>query len=214
MKNEGKNNKILIHIDNIDNLPVFPYKTPNLRKKYEFLYTDDTIISDLFEFLIFNMYPGEYDILKKSKSLYKIKVGNEYWHVQKQYRIFDFIKNNGLDMINIYSLYGTGAGAYLKEINASIYINPNEGKHKYNPHVHVYSGAGKIGNCVRISLKNMAYMNGNKLDDLFSKKEAKIIYEILVKYQKELIDYYNKVQLGKLPEPIYIDLNNKQICFD
>lgn len=213
MKKMDYNNKIIIHIDNFNNLPVFLYENSNLKEKYEFIYSNDTTINDLFDYLASNMYPGEYERLKNTNRLFTIKVMNEYWHVQKDYKLSDFIKNNELDIINIFGVYGIGAGTFINEINASIYINPNEGKHKHNPHVHIYRGTGKVGDCARISLKNMTHMKGSKLNDLFSKKEEKIIFEILLKYQNELIDYYNKVQLGMYPEPIDIVFNNKTIFF-
>ena len=58
-------------------------------------------------------------------------------------------------------------------------------------------------------------MKGDKktIDDLFTKKQQKILYEILKKYNKEFINYYNSIQQGEYPQPIYINYNGKITYF-
>ena len=197
---------------NFDGLPVPPCDVDTLKEEYIFAYSDETTMGDLCNFLALNMFPYDYGF-SKDHMWFDFIVCNENWSVQEDYKLCDFVKNNNLDKLNVFSTYGTGACGYFKEIYASIYINPNEGKHKYIPHVHVYRGTSKVGDCARISLRDMTYMEGSKLDDLFTKKVANIIFEILEKYQNELIEYYEKVQHGMLPKPIYMDLDDKIICF-
>lgn len=210
---ERNNCSVNVVIDNFDYQPRFPYNTPNLKRKYKYLYCNDTLISELFDYLVLNMYPGEYESLKKSDGLYMIKVGNEYWRVQLDYKICDFMLKNDLDAIHIVSLYGTGGGGFFKDINANIRINPNEGKHKYVPHVHIYRGKTPTGECSKIKLDDLSHMEGKELSDMFNKREKAALDEILHEYQQRFIDYYVKVQSGMAPEPMYINFRDRKVFF-
>ena len=52
-----------------------------------------------------------------------------------------------------------------------------------------------------------------KISELFNKKERLKLFEFLKKYQNELIDYYNSIQNGEYPSPIYIDYDGNKTKF-
>lgn len=189
-----------------------------LTKESLFYYNDISTIRDLFKWIMISIW-GEDEHLDDEnliEHIYAVLNGQAI-KVQLDYNLKQFITINHISVLKLlYVMCGSGgAGAYIKLLG-EIRINPNEQCHKYIPHVHVYKN-GKINDnsCVRIKLDDLSQMYNDsiKIDKLFSKKQKKILFDFLKKYQGELVDYYNSIQRGEYPKPIYIDYNGNKVDF-
>ena len=182
---------------------------------YTFKYNEGTSFYDLF-FWLANKNNIETDVLNDR---FLIHLNNKNIKIQLNYLVKNFIKNNSInDELKIFFVAGIpgGSGADINVgVMATIRINPNESIHKYTPHVHIYKNRRISYNyCARIDLNNLTQFKNDKykINDLFNRRQIKLIYDFLVKYQDKLIHYYISIQNGEFPEPIYINFNGNK-CY-
>ncbi|MBQ6841171.1 MAG: hypothetical protein IJO63_03560 [Bacilli bacterium] len=187
-----------------------------MRKVYTFEYDEFTKIRDLFNFLLNNLCGSDdcFDEELTDRFAFKIKRKTVYANVDFSLKKFLEIHEIGDPYLLIYfnECVGGGNGAIINEL-ANIRINPNESNHKELPHVHIYKT--NYNQCVRIELNSFQKLKNDKYDlkDFFTKKEIDHILYILKKYQKKLIDFYNKIQNGEKPESFIIEYNKKTVWF-
>lgn len=189
-----------------------------LIKDYEFEYDDSTTICDMFKWLM-QHFDGDSLSLEDEylRDHFHVIVNRLDKKMQLDYNLKKFIESNNISTLNVLFIMcpSGGAGAYIR-ILGTIRINPDEQRHKYIPHVHVYKNR-KIDNDheIRINLNDLTQLKHDKksIDDLFSKKQKKILFDVLENNRDKLINYYYSVQNGEYLEPIYIDYNGKQVQF-
>jgi len=196
----------------IEELKVF------LTKEYEFEYDNNTKIGDLFKWLMLHFDDDKFVLEDEYlRDHFHIIINGHESKMQLEYNLNTFIKTNNIDVLKILFIMcpSGGAGADIK-ILGTIRINPDEQRHKSIPHVHVYKNR-RINNdcCVRINLNDLTQLKNDKkqIDEIFNKKQKKILFDILEKNRDKLINYYYSVQNGEYLEPIYIDYNGKKVQF-
>ena len=185
-----------------------------LNKTYSFKYNNNTKIRDLFKWIMINIWEKQDTLFDEYlREHIRLNTNKRIIKLQLDYNLKKFLCINNLNKLVLsYIICPAGGAGARFEIFGEIRINPDETIHKYIPHVHIYKDCIKDDNhCVRIVLKNLTQMKNDKktINDLFSNKEKKIIFKILKKHRNEFINYYNSIQRGEYPEPIYIDYYGK-----
>lgn len=208
--------KLKIYFTN--NLEEFiePYYSA-LKNEYIYYYDVNTQIKDLFLWLYEKIdTSGDYfdDILREH---FLVVLNQRKIKVRLEYNLNDFLKNNSVSKLYLWFATGIGGGngGYIPTLG-TIRINPNEDKHKYIPHVHIYKNRRQSYDySIRINLNDLTQMKGDakSIDKLFNKNQKKTIYGYLNYNRQELIDYYNRVQNGEYVEPIYLKYNGKVVEF-
>nr|MBP3259196.1 hypothetical protein [Bacilli bacterium] len=181
---------------------------------HTYWYNDSTIMNDLYEWIMKGM---RYKTKHFLSNIFRIKVGDKEIHAQSNFNLRKFIKLNQLKKLEVNFLYGMGGGCDLNVgVVANIRINPNEKRHRYIPHVHIYRGKSRsYDNETRINLADMSTMKNTQkeLNDLFNRNESELILSFLWKYRDDLIEYYNSIQRGEKPDTIYIDYEGNRTYF-
>ena len=183
-----------------------------------FPYKDDTKIRDLLRNIldIVEEYPSpERDDLHLWSKFYGIINGKEY-ELNMDYPVKNYVYHNSVDGICWFKYTVASRGGYGGMITTTIrlYMPSSEKGHERIPHVHIRKGEYKkkdlYSNTIRINLNDYSVMDQRERDykKLFSKNERGLIMWILQRHQSDLIDNYEAMLKGALPEVITIDFSN------